>query len=198
MYETEEKKYDSLNKLAECGGIVILGGDSDKNIPLCELKQAFSLETPFYNRSFSHLSIGHAAELYDRCIASLEPDAVLLHIGEEDLEFFRERPSAFDAKYRALISHIKAQTPRCQITIICLKNPDGSELIADMNQHLKYISQSEQCEFGDIGAKRVWNPKSTKETMSFLYSLGFVRPLKNRRQVYDLIRILFCYEQPCA
>ena len=36
-------KYQALNKLAEQNGIVIIGGTEDKEIPLCELKQAFEL-----------------------------------------------------------------------------------------------------------------------------------------------------------
>jgi len=40
----------------------------------------------------------------------------------------------------------------------------------------------------------VWNPKQTKEVVSFLYSIGFVRPLKQKRPLQDVAKILFCYE----
>ena len=46
----------------------------------------------------------------------------------------------------------------------------------------------------DIAEKRVWNPKETKDIVSFVYSTGFIQPLKNRRPIFDLIKILFCYE----
>lgn len=197
MFKSEERKYNSLNKLAECGGIVIFGGTNDSNIPLGELKQAFSLEAPLYNRSFPQLSIEDAPSLYERFVAPLLPETLLLHIGEADLNSFSKDPSDFDAKYHSLIAHIKEHNPKCRIVIVSLKNPESTTDIDEMNRHLKYISQSEQCEFGDVASKRVWNPKSTKETMSFLYSLGFVRPLKQSRPIYDLIKILFCYEQPC-
>ena len=44
MKETEILKYQKLNELAQTGGIVILGGSEDLNIPLCEIRQAFEME----------------------------------------------------------------------------------------------------------------------------------------------------------
>ena len=64
----------------------------------------------------------------------------------------------------------------------------------EMNRHLKYLADSEKCEYGDIASKRVWNPKAEMEAVSFVYSIGFVNPLQNKRPLYDLVKILFCYE----
>ena len=52
MREAEIKNYTNLNELAEQGGIVILGDGKDKDIPTCELRQAFAVESKVYNRSF--------------------------------------------------------------------------------------------------------------------------------------------------
>lgn len=197
MFHLEEKNYKTLNELAEHDGIVILGGSNDMTIPLCELKQAFSIESNLYNRSFRELSIDNAIEIFDSCIAPLEPETVILHIGEADLDDFAKCPSDFDKKYFELITHIKDYNKKCKIAIISVKNENNSSNISELNKHLKYISQCEHCEFGDISSKRVWNPQGTKDTLSFIYSMGFVRPLKNRQPLYDLVKILFCYEQPC-
>ena len=194
MFENEIKKYQALNKLAEQNGIVIIGGTEDKEIPLCELKQAFELNLNLYNRSFNNLSVSNAPEIYDACIAELNPESVLLHIGTSDLELFKEHSSDFDRKYRELIKHIKTSNPKCNIAIISLKNHKENSNISEINKHLKYISESENCEFGDISTKRVWNPKQTKDVISFVYSIGFVHPLKNKRPIYDLVKVLFCYE----
>ena len=67
-------------------------------------------------------------------------------------------------------------------------------MIEELNKHLKYIADSEQCEFGDIAKKKVWNPQQTKELSSFLYSMGFARPLNSRHPLYDLIKIVFCFD----
>lgn len=194
MYENEIKKYLALNNLAETNGIVIFGGSADKEIPLCELKQAFELRSNLYNRSIFNLSIHTALNTYNACVAPLHPETLLLHIGNADLEFFLENTSDFDQKYIQLIQQIKAQNPNCNIVVISLKNYNDEANIYELNTHLKYIAESEHCEYIDISSKRVWNPQQTKDIVSFLYTTGFVRPLKQKRPVYDLVKILFCYE----
>lgn len=197
MLDNAIKKYTALNELAEQGGIVILGGSADKDIPLCELKQAFALEANLYNRSVDDLSVDTAAKVYEACVAPLHPETVLLHIGAADLQVFEEHPAEFDQTYRELIAHIKATDPKCGIVIISLKNPEEKANIAEMNRHLRYIAESEQCRYGDIAVKRVWNPKQTKDVVSFVYSTGFAFPLRDKRPIYDLVKILFCCETSC-
>lgn len=193
MYKNEIKKYIDLNSFAEMGGIVILGGTEDKEIPLCELKQAFNLTSKLYNRSLDSLSVTSASQLYDTCIAPIRPETLLLHIGSSDLKLFEESSSEFDKQYRTLIEHIRYTDKTCSIVIISLKNPDNSPVISDLNKHLKYIADSEHCKFSDIALSRIWNPRETKDVISFIYSLGFVHPLNINRPLYDLIKILFCY-----
>lgn len=193
MFENEIKKYQALNELAEQNGIVIIGGTEDKNIPLCELKQAFELNSNLYNRSVDNLSVNDVSKIYDTCVAQLNPESVLLHIGNADLKLFEDNSSDFDNKYRELIKHIRTSNSKCDIAIISLKNADDNNNIAEINKHLKYIAESERCEYGDISTKRVWNPKQTKDVVSFVYSIGFVHTLKNKRPIYDLVKILFCY-----
>ena len=59
---------------------------------------------------------------------------------------------------------------------------------------LLYISDSEHCEFVDISNGNNWNPKTSMETSSFLYSMGFVRPLSVKRPVYNLVRAIYFAE----
>ncbi len=194
MLEAEIKKYIKLNALAEQGGIVIFGCAGDKNIPVGELCQAFSLETKTYNRSFENLSIKNAAGVYEKSIAPLVPEALLIHIGEADRDFFAENPAEFDNEYRKLICIIKAHNPKCRIAVVSQKNYSNDSQTEEINRHLKYIADSERCEYGDIAAKKVWNPKATIDAVSFVYSIGFVHPLKNKRPLYDLVKIMFCYD----
>lgn len=194
MYEREIKKYRALNALAESGGIVIFGGTEDQNIPLCELKQAFALNPGLYNRSMTGLSVKNAAEAFDSCVAELHPEEIFLHIGAADLQYFSENAAAFDQKFRELIAHIRVSQKKCQIIVVSLGNPDESAVIAEMNSHLKVIAESERCVFGNISTKRVWNPVQTKDVISFVYSTGFMRPLKNNHPIYDMVKILFGFE----
>ncbi len=187
---TEIKKYSALNELAEKGGTVIFGGTADVNIPLCELKQSFELDSNFYNRSFENISITKANEHYKSCVAPIEPDTVLLHIGENDLDLFRKDPDKFIGLYRELISEIRSDNKKCRIAIVSLKNYEGDIVKAKLNEQLKYLADSERCEFADIAEKKVWNPIATKDAVSFVYSFG----LKVQKPIYDLVKILFCFK----
>ena len=193
MREAEIKNYVKLNDLAEQGGIVIFGSGSDKNIPTGEIRQAFAVESKIYNRSFENLSVTESVSLYEKVIAPLAPETVMIHIGEADLTIFAENPTEFVNKYLELITVIKAQNKKCCIAVVSLKNYDNDPQIAELNKQLKYIADSEKCEYGDISARKVWNPKASMDAASFVYSIGFVRPLKNKRPLYDLVKMLFCY-----
>ena len=194
MREAEIKNYTKLNELAEKGGIVIFGCGVDKDIPTCEIRQAFAVESKIYNRSFENLSVTEAVSIYEKVIAPLAPETVMIHIGEADLTIFAENPTEFDNKYLELITVIKAQNKKCRIAVVSLKNYDDDPQITEMNKHLKYVADSEKCEYGDVSAKKVWNPKASMDAASFVYSIGFVHPLKNKRPLYDLVKMLFCYE----
>ena len=127
-------------------------------------------------------------------IAPLAPETVLIHIGEADLTNFAGDPTAFDNQYLELLKAIKARNKKYRIAVVSLKNYENDPQIAEMNKHLKYIADSEQCEYGDISAKKVWDPTASMDAASFVYSIGFVHPLKNKRPLYDLVKMLFCYE----
>ena len=193
MRETEIKNYEKLNDLAEQGGIVIFGSGSDKNNPTGEIRQAFAVESKIYNRSFENHSVTESVSIYEKVIAPLAPETVMIHIGEADLTIFAENPTEFVNKYLELITVIKAQNKKCCIAVVSLKNYDSDPQIAELNKQLKYIADSEKCEYGDISARKVWNPKASMDAASFVYSIGFVRPLKNKRPLYDLVKMLFCY-----
>lgn len=194
MRESEIKKYQKLNDLAQANGIVIFGGKEDTNIPLCEIRQAFNVEEKMYNRSFTDLSIEDAISVYDNCVSSISPETVFIHIGDCDIDMLNENPAEFDNKYRELIKHIRTQNKKCRIAVVSLRNYDSNPEFADVNKHLKYIADSERCEFGDISKRHVWNPKSSMDAASFVRTIGFVRTLKVQRPLNDLIRMLFCSE----
>lgn len=194
MMEYEIKKHMALNEFAERGGTVILGGSADRDIPLCELKQAFFPDSRLYNRSISALSVRDAVRVYETCVAPLAPACVLLHLGVADMDAFKRDSAQFDAQYRALIDGIRAADRTCTVVIVSLANPEDDTTVAEMNRHLKALAESERCEFGDIKSKRVWNPKQTKEVGDFLHAMGLGRRGKKHLRLYDLVRVLFCSE----
>ena len=118
MFENEIAKYKFLNQIAESDGIVIFGGENDVDIPLGELKQAFSINDKIYNRSFSKLSVVDAAKIYCECVAELCPETILLHIGDADIAEFKGKEIDFEQNYRALINTIKENNNECRIVIV--------------------------------------------------------------------------------
>ena len=194
MLESEITKYRSLNQLAEADGIVILGGHDDVAMPLGELKQAFALSDHIYNRSFSELFVADAAKAFNECVADLCPDTILLHIGEADISSFKGNEAAFEENYRALIDTIKTKAKNCRIVIVSLKNDDHHATVTEINDLLQKIAVSETCEFEDISEKRAWNAKESAQISSFIYDIGFDRPLNVKRPMHTLSRIFFCYK----
>lgn len=194
MKDLEIKKYKKLNTMAQSEGIVIFGEGPDTSIPLCELRQALNVDERMYNRSFSKLSINDAVNIYDECVSPLLPDTIFIHIGESDLDMFKNNHTDFDTKYRLLINHIRKQNKYCRIAVISIKNPDNNSEINEMNKHLQYIADSEKCEFGDVSVQKIWNPKATIEAASFIRSIGFVHPLRIPNPLSDLIKAIFCSE----
>ena len=189
MREQEIKNYKKLNKLAEQNGIVIFGGTEDVPLSLCELRQAFGIQENCYNRSFKNLTISEACDIYADCASALSPETVLLHI--DDSASFKSSADKFTDDYRKLISQIRKNNEKCRIAIVSSKNYDNNSDIAGLNKQLKYIADSEKCTFCDISGKRVWNPEQTKDTVSFLYNMGFEHPLRNKRPLNDLVNMLF-------
>lgn len=192
--ESVIKTYRSLNSLAATGGVVIFGGAKDRLIPLGELKETFDLQYTFNNRSVPGLCLANAENTYDQCVASLAPQGIYLHIGDADIALFTENAAGFDERYCHLVQHIRSLDQKCRIAIVSLKNPDNEPVITELNKHLAVIAQNKNCEFCDIAKQQVWNPKQTKEVFSFLYSVGFVRPLMQKRPLQDIAKILFCYD----
>ena len=186
--------YRSLNSLAATGGFVIFGGEKDRLIPLGELKETFDLPYTFYNRSVPGLCLENAENTYDQCVAALAPQGIYLHIGNADITLFTENAADFNERYCHLVQHIRSLDQKCRIAIVSLKNPDNEPVITELNKHLAVIAQNENCEFCDIAKQQVWNPRQTKEVVSFLYSVGFVRPLMQKRPLQDIAKILFCYD----
>ncbi len=185
------EKYNELNGLAQKNGVVIFGGYEDKDIAMCELKQAFFPDTAFYNRSIDGISIENAKELYLLCIAPLVPDTMLLHIGIDDLGLCRENPARFEMKYRELISEIRKTNKKCDIAIIDFKNTDLSADIEYLNKKLKYIADSETCTFCDISNGYTRSSLQAKKEISFIYNLGFISTMQRRHPIYDMAEIMF-------
>ena len=194
MKELEIRKYQSLNKVANCGGIVMFGSKDLFDLPLCELKQAFDINDDLYNRSFESLSLNDAQDVYAQCVSDIKPDTLFIQLGADDVEMFSNDKEKFIYLYRSLIFSIKRKNRKCRVAIVSLKNYDDDKVISEINKQLKYIADSENCDYCDVSHKKPCNLQQIKNISSFIYNMGFVQPLNQKRQINDLSRMLFCFE----
>ncbi len=188
MFEKEIEKYNKLNNIAEGFGTVILGNGEDAELPVSELADSFGAQSKFYNRSAEHLSITEAISYYDAVVKALNPSRVILHIGSDDIELFKESAVLFDSEYCKLIEHIRKNNKGCNIGIMSLCNPDFSDAVKEINSHLRMIAEQQHCEFEDISKPKICNLIEIKTFMSFAASMGLSKRAKYS-SLYDLAKI---------
>ncbi len=173
--------------------VILFGGSADKEIPVAEIAQSYDFNFPMYNRSFHGLSLKDAKKSFSEKIEAMNPEAVILHIGADDLDLFKKNSAEFDIKYIDLISFIKSGNKKRRVALISNLDPVNAHLFDEMNRHIKAIADSEHCTFVDINNAKLWNPESTKELMSFMYNIGFDQPLNVKKPLGDISEILYSW-----
>ncbi len=188
-YAKDITRYNSLNTFSSEGAVVLFGEKEDKEIPVSEISESLGLTEKVYNRSISGLYISAAPEVFDSVIAPIHPSTVLVHIGSSDVDFYSRFPGRFDHDYRTLIQHIKNTDNNCRVGIVAVSNEEENENIVRMNKQLKFIAESENCEFCDITPETKWSPAAVKAAYDYYYSTGFAGNAK--KPVYDLAKLFF-------
>lgn len=173
--------------------VILFGGSADREIPVAEIAQSYDFNFPMYNRSFHGLSLRDAKKSFSEKIEAMNPEAVILHIGADDLDLFKRNSAEFDIKYIDLISFIKSGNKKRRVALISNLDPVNAHLFDEMNRHIKAIADSEHCTFVDINNAKLWNPESTKELMSFMYNIGFDQPLNVKKPLGDISEILYSW-----
>ncbi len=189
----EMKNYLALNSMAEKDSVILFGDSWDKEIPCSQIAESCGFNFKVYNRSFSRLSILDAAKYYECCINALSPEGVILHIGSEDIDLFKNNPSEFDRAYLMLISAVRSVNKKIRIAIVSLENSSNNEIVTELNRHLKAIAESENCDFCSVERTKVWNPEAIRQVCSFFYDQGFLAPLKIKKPLRDVVEIMYGY-----
>jgi len=193
MSEIIDSQISNANKNSSKNSIAILGGSLDKSIPVLDLANTFELNCKFYNRSFENLSIKNAKSAYLEYIAPLNPNSILIHLGEADVEMFDKDKELFDGNYISLITAISEENPASKIAVVSLSNETADPIITNMNRHIKAIALSERCEYFNIESAKLWNPKNTKEFFSFVYSSGFLHKQEETKPLSEIVKVLYGY-----
>ena len=198
--EKEESMMNYTNSLDEIinrpakavekkNAVILMGGAMDTAIPVSNLAKEFSFNFDIYNKSAANLNITSAKAYFDKAVAPLAPEGILIHLGENDMAAFKNDSSAFDMAYLNLIESIKACNKNCRVALISVANADGDKNLALMNAHIKAIADSEKVSFVSIDNAKLWNPEANKAASSFAYDMG----LKIRKPLRDVAEILYSW-----
>lgn len=171
--------------------VVLLGGSLDKEIPVAEVAQSFNFNFKMYNRSKYGLSLKDARKTYLESVEPMNPEAVIIHLGKEDVEMFKNNSADFDVKYLELLSSIRHQNKDRRIALVSLE--EESKVEVEMNRHIKAIAESEKCEFVNMDRAKLWDTEKTKEVTAFMYELGFDSQLKVKKPLGDISKVLYSY-----
>lgn len=185
----ETMNYKELNGIAEKNAVILLGGSLDKTIPVTELAQSFEFNFKLYNRSEDDISIKDAKAFYNSNVANLEPEGIIFHIGEKDAAMFKANSAEFDKCYIDLIETARSANKKLRIALTSVYNASENQTVAEMNRHIKAIASSEHCDFVNLDNVKLWNPKATKASLDFAYSMG----LNMRKPLLNVAEILFSY-----
>ncbi len=172
---------------------VLFGGRIAKAIPSYEVCNTFGFNFKIENASSESLSVKNAKSQFKMLAESFDPEAVIVHLGENDIELFKSNPNEFDALYLDFISYLKDLNSKMRIQLVSVENTAANQLVSDMNRHIKAIADSERCEFFNIESAKLWKPCSTTAAASFMYKLGFDSQLKVKHPLYDTSKALFSY-----
>ncbi len=169
--------------------VILMGGSIDTEIPVSDLAKEFNFNFDIYNKSTAKLSVGNANEYFQKNIAALEPEAVLIHLGESDLQLFKSDSSTFDRNYLVLVESIKALNKNCRIALVSVENPSNDKSVNLMNAHIKAIANAEKTSFVNLENAKLWNPEANKTSSAFAYNMG----LKIRKPLNDVAEILYSW-----
>ena len=181
--------YQELNTVAKKNAVILMGGDLDKQIPVAELAQSFDFNFQIYNRSEEKLSVKQARTFFQDNINAMEPEGIIIHLGDSDMNLFKTNSADFDKYYLTLLAAVKACNKRCRIALVSVNNPNSDKTIAEMNRHIKALADSEKAVFINLDNAKLWNPQAAKASVSFAYGMG----LKVRKPLTDVAEILYSY-----
>jgi len=193
MYNYTYSLDEVINKNAAVAekknGVILMGGVIDKAIPVAQLASEYSFNFDLYNKSENGITMAHAKEYFEKTVAPLAPEGLLIHIGENDVMLAKTNPSVFDSYYENLIQSVRACNKSCRIALVSVDNPNNDKNIELMNAHIKAIASAENLSYINLENAKLWHPESTKAACNFAHSMG----LKTRKPLNDVAEILYSY-----
>ncbi len=157
-------QYSFLNRIARKGGIVLWGSTTLAELPVNELLKNYDVSRYIYNRSISGLKLSEAEDYLDVCVFGLDPEKVIISLGEEDLKNGTEVSQLIE-QYRWLLYSIHLRLPKCTLVITSARGKGG--LHDSLNASLKKLAGEFGCTFCDVSDE----PSDEEYGLSFINSV---------------------------
>ena len=188
-YSLDEIINRETQKSEEKDAVILLGGARDISIPVGALSKEFSFNFPIYNKSRSDYSVYTIQNYFQKNLEASEPEAVMIHLGENDISLFEKNPSEFDKYYINFVEYLKNTRKNCRIALLSVENYEGNITVKLMNSHIKSIADAEKVNFISLENAKLWNPEATKAAVDFACNMG----LTIRKPLHNVAEILFSY-----
>ena len=143
------KNFHEINEKAIRGGIVFWGSTYLSEVPVMELARDYEIDSPVYNRSVPGMKISDMEGRMQDCVCELQPEKVVLCVGEEEVseEHFDEK--AFLSSYEWILYELHQKTG-AEIVILPVQSEHFNAL--KVNEGLKKIAENYGCRYVESAA----------------------------------------------
>lgn len=112
------ERYRRLNRFARKGETVFAGSSLMEQFPLYELKMSLGIPGIIYNRGIGGYTTAELLQVLETCIFDLEPSAIFINIGSNDMAQPGFTIEGLRDNYRQILTQISQRLPDCRITLM--------------------------------------------------------------------------------
>lgn len=161
--------YSHMNRFAQKGQILLAGSSLCEFFPVAEIAKHFGFEKTIYNRGVAGFTSVELLEAIDECILQLEPRAMFINIGTNDLSREASPFANLMANYREIIRMTRERLPEIRIYMMSyypvnltvdFGMPEDAKkgmfgirtnaAIAEANEAVKQLAAEMGCEYIDV------------------------------------------------
>lgn len=164
--EGKVERFRELNRMARKGQIVFAGSSLMEQFPVHEMLMNRKLSYTIYNRGVGGFSTWELLENLSPCILDLEPGAIFLNIGTNDMNGEDFVLSEFMERYESILDNILEALPQVKLFLLAFypsnlkAAPDPrtrqafrcrtNERIREANEALRKLSEKYHAVFLDL------------------------------------------------
>ena len=161
-------RFQELNKIAQKGQIVFAGSSLMEQFPIYEMLLDRQLPYIIYNRGVGGFTTQELMDSLETCILNLEPAAVFLNIGTNDMNGDDFVLSEFLERYERIVEKIQDKLPEVKLFLLAFYpvNQDAApdpearerfryrtnERIQEINQDIRKLAKRYEAEYLDLNA----------------------------------------------